>query len=152
MHWFNAGEAGAKRANADRSGVPAPQLYRKVDTRMGKGLFGRLENELAARDKAAGLTMADLLGLPAPQRRLVQWLMRDGEAGWPDVIAHVGQDERAAQTLIDALVERGFVRATTVGGVQRYAARIGTRRKRDLPLNIWTALTNKINGAEGEQS
>lgn len=119
---------------------------------MGKGLFGRLENELAARDKAAGLTMADLLGLPAPQRRLVQWLMRDGEAGWPEVIAHVGQDERAAQTLIDALVERGFVRAITVKGEQRYAARIGARRKRDLPLNIWTALTSKINGAEGEQS
>jgi DNA-binding MarR family transcriptional regulator len=119
---------------------------------MSKGVFGRLENELAARDKAAGLTIADLLSLPAPQRRLVQWLMRDGEANHAAVIAQVGQDEHAAQAMIDALVEQGYVRATTVNNERRYAARLQRRGARDLPLNIWTALSGKIAGAEGDQS
>jgi len=118
---------------------------------MSKGVFGRLEDELSARDKAAGLSAADLLKLPEAQRRLVQWLMREDEMGLSAVVAHVGQDEAAALAIIRALVDQGFVRETVVRGEGRYSVRLGSRRKRSVPLDIWTALTAKIMGAEEEQ-
>jgi hypothetical protein len=118
---------------------------------MSKGIFGRLEDELTARDKAAGLSAVDLLKLPEAQRRLVQWLMREGEMGSAAVVAHVGQDEATALATIRALVEQGFVRETVVRGEARYSTRLGSRRKRSVPLDVWAALTDKIRGVEGEQ-
>lgn len=49
---------------------------------MGEGLFGRLEQELEARDKAAGLSMADILSLPDTLRALVNWMLRKDVAAW----------------------------------------------------------------------
>ncbi|KPV53334.1 hypothetical protein SE17_10240 [Kouleothrix aurantiaca] len=111
---------------------------------MSKGLFGRIEQEIAARDKAAGLTMADLLSLPAPQRRLAQWLLREGDAGLPEAIAQTGQDEATVRGLLGALIDAGFVRETTVDGAPRYSLRVGARRKRDLPASLWSALGAKL--------
>ncbi|HEX2988059.1 MAG TPA: hypothetical protein VHS06_07815 [Chloroflexota bacterium] len=42
------------------------------------GVFDRLQDEMVAREKAAGLTMADVLSLPDPERRLFNWVMRRG--------------------------------------------------------------------------
>jgi len=38
---------------------------------VGRGLFDRLDGELAAREKSPGLSMADLLALPEPQSGLL---------------------------------------------------------------------------------
>ena len=43
---------------------------------MAQGLFDRLQQELVAREKTAGVTAADLLELPPVERQLLSWLMR----------------------------------------------------------------------------
>ena len=44
---------------------------------MGSGLFGRLEQELDAREKTPGLSMGDIISLPDGLRRLVNWMIRE---------------------------------------------------------------------------
>ena len=44
----------------------------------------------------AGVTMVDVLALPDELRTIVIWLMRQGEAGLPELAAHVEQDEASA--------------------------------------------------------
>ena len=43
------------------------------------GLFDRLQGELEAQEKAAGLSIADVLELPDQLRQLVNWMMREGD-------------------------------------------------------------------------
>ena len=109
-----------------------------------KGLFGRLQNELEQRDKAAGLTMADVLELPDSLRSLVNWMMRKEEVTLDQVTEYLSQDDKSAQAMISALVEKGFVREYVVKGVHRYRVRIASRPKRELPTNLWNALGGKL--------
>ena len=111
-----------------------------------EGLFGRLQSELEGREKAAGLSMADVLALPDPLRRLVNWLIRVEEAGLPDVAARLGQPEETARATIADLVERGFLKETRVRGETRYRVRLSPTRPRQVPLDIWSALDERVEG------
>jgi len=110
---------------------------------MAKGLFGRLQQELEAREKVAGLTMADILQLPAAESELVNWLVRSGEVSWSGVVARVGEVARA-QSLLTTLIAKGFVREQEGVGEATYSVRLAPRRKRELPANIWDVLTGKL--------
>lgn len=113
------------------------------------GLFDRLGQELQAREKACGLSMADVLTLPDELRRLFNWMMRQEEVGLAEVAAHIGQDESKARKLIADLVERCFVREIPIGGETRYRVRLAQKRGREVPLNIWQALGEKTEKEEG---
>ena len=110
---------------------------------MAQGLFGRLQQELEAREQVAGLTMADVLQLPAAERQLVNWLIRTGEVSGSAVATHLGQVEQA-QSLLATLVAKGFLREQESGGEMHYHVRLAPRRQRELPDNIWQALTSKL--------
>lgn len=110
---------------------------------MAQGLFGRLQQELETREQVAGLTMADILQLPPAERQLVNWMVRTGEVSAAAVASFLGQAE-GAQSLLAALVAKGFLREYESGGELHYAVRLAPRRQRDLPDNIWQALTTKL--------
>ena len=116
---------------------------------MGQGLFGRLQQELAAREKTDGVTMADLLELPPPERQLMNWLIRTGDVSAPAVATQVG-DQVQAQSLLAKLIACGFVREYTSDGTVYYQVRLAPRRQRNLPANIWQALTDKLGKQAGE--
>jgi hypothetical protein len=88
---------------------------------------------------AAGAHLGDLLELPEPQRRLVQWMMRRGPATLAEVAAHTGQSEQARATL-DALVQQGALQELRGDGARRYRAHLARRAGRHLPAHIWQAL------------
>jgi predicted transcriptional regulator len=111
--------------------------------RMGKGLFGRVQQELEAREKVAGLTMADVLQLPAAERELVNWIVRSGEVSEAAIVTHLGQ-AASAQSLLTTLLDKGFIRAEVIQGEAHYSAHFAPRRKRALPEGIWQALTDKL--------
>lgn len=116
---------------------------------MTKGLFGRLQQELDAREKVAGLTMTDILQLPTAERELVSWMLRNGEVSWAAIVAHLGQTE-TVQNLLADLVAKGFVREQEREDEFHYNVRLAPRRKRNLPANIWQALTDKLEEETGE--
>jgi len=117
---------------------------RKVIGRMSQGLFGRLQQELEAREKVAGLTTADILSLPSDERQLVNWMVRAGDVALADVVAQLGQEEATVQARLAVLIEKGFVREISNQGVTCYQVRMAPRRKRNLPDNLWQALDNLI--------
>jgi len=86
----------------------------------------------------AGVTMVDVLALPDELRTIVTWLMREGEAGLPEVAALVEQDEATARTLVADLVAQGFVQEilNEGEGQPRYRVRLATKRTRKLPLDL----------------
>jgi predicted transcriptional regulator len=111
---------------------------------MSTSVFGRLQTELDAREKAAGLSMADILALPDELRRLVNWILRQEEVSLQQIAAHVGRDEATTHALIAELVERGFVRDMNLKGEQRYRVRLAPKKQRDLPADLWRALNQKL--------
>ncbi len=113
-----------------------------------EGLFGRLQSELEGREKAAGLSMADVLALPDPLRRLMNWLIRAEEVGLADVASRLDQPEESARGIVAELVERGFVRELTVRGEARYRVRLSPTRPRRVPLDVWSALDERVEGPE----
>ncbi len=111
---------------------------------MGGGLFDRLSEEMQAREERVGLTMSDVLALPAPERSLVSWIMRREQATLQDVVSQLGQDEGTARTTLGSLVEQGFLREIAIRGDVHYRARLAPKRGRDIPLNIWQALDDRV--------
>ncbi|MFZ4662318.1 MAG: hypothetical protein ACOYNY_35245 [Caldilineaceae bacterium] len=116
---------------------------------MAQGLFDRLQQELVAREKTAGVTAADLLELPPVERQLLSWLMRSGEVSASTVATHLG-DSAQAQSLLVGLLARGFVREHESDGELYYQVRLAPRRQRTLPATIWQALTDKLGKKAGE--
>ncbi len=112
----------------------------------GEGLFGRLQSELEGRERAAGLSMADVLALPDQLRRLVNWMIRAEEVGLADVAARLAEPEESARAVLADLVERGFVRELTVRGEARYRVRLSPTRPRRVPLDIWRHLDERVEG------
>jgi hypothetical protein len=84
--------------------------------------------------------MLDVLTLPEDQQQAINWMMRQGKVSFALVVAHMGEDERAARTMLDTLMAKGFVRETAVEGQPHYQTHLAGKKKRELPAKIWKAL------------
>lgn len=115
---------------------------------MGRGLFDRLERELATRERSPGLSMSDVLLLPEPLDRLTMWMLRQRQVSIEDVVEFLKQDEQRVQQCLGKLLERGFIRKVTIGETTTYQVRLAPRRKRQLPLDLWQALEDKVEKKE----
>ncbi|MBI2864731.1 MAG: MarR family transcriptional regulator [Chloroflexi bacterium] len=111
---------------------------------MSPGLFDRLNQEMQARDKTPGLTMSDVLVLPEAERRLLNWMMRADEVSLAEVADRLQADETAARARLAELMEKGYVREIDIHGDVRYRVRLAPKRGREIPLNIWSALDDKV--------
>jgi DNA-binding MarR family transcriptional regulator len=108
---------------------------------MSQGLFQRLQQELEAREKFDGLSMADILALPAAERSLINWMVRNGNVTLAEVADHLGLDESGAHMQLAALLEKGYVRETVSHGVTLYQA---------LPENLWQALSTVVDKKDAD--
>lgn len=107
---------------------------------MDEGLLRRLEQELQAHEKVAGLTMADVLALPDTLRTLINWMLRQNQVSLDEVMVQLGQDQARTQSTIDALVDKGFVRPVEIQGETNYKVQMAPQAKRSVPSNSWQAL------------
>lgn len=120
---------------------------------MSGGLFGRLQNELNAREKARGLSMADVLSLPDSERKLVNWLLDQQEASFSALVTNAEESKQNVRVMVDALVMQGFLRKIVRGVGEEniyYQVRFARKRGASLPLNLWSALDDKIGKSETE--
>ena len=110
---------------------------------MGKGLFGRLQSELDAREESPGITMADILTMPDDLRTLVNWMIRRGQVTFAEVCAFLTQDETATRQVIKQLLEKHYAIEFELHGETMYRVRLAPKRRREVPLNVWQALDDK---------
>lgn len=115
---------------------------------MSRGIFDRVEGELAAREKSPGLSMADLLTLPEPQAGLLKWMTRQRAVPFVEVVAFLGGDEEQAHLVLADLLDKGMIRELEMRGARQYAVRLAPKKGRALPGNLWQALSDKIEGEE----
>jgi hypothetical protein len=116
---------------------------------VGRGLFDRVQGELAAREKSPGLSMSDLLTLPEPLGGTLKWMVRQGTVAFGDVVALHGGDETRARLVLRDLIDKGYVVELEMCGVTQYRVRLAPKKGRALPGNLWQALSDKVEG-EGE--
>jgi DNA-binding MarR family transcriptional regulator len=108
------------------------------------GLFDRLQSEIQRREEVVGISPAELLDLSPELRRLVQTITRRGHVTLAELAGAVGMPADEVAPLLAALEEKGFVTASDADGERRYKAQYARRRGREVPLNIWEALTERI--------
>lgn len=105
-------------------------------------MTGKGFNSSGARGEAddSGLSVLDILTLPDDQQQLLNWIMRQGEVKFTDVVAHLGGDEGVARTLLEVLLEQHFVQEIPGEGESLYCIKLACKRRRELPQKIWNAL------------
>lgn len=95
------------------------------------------------KPKASGLSLVDLNKLSDSQRQLVNWMRRQGSCSWQDIVTQMGEDEATVRTLLDTLLEKGFVREISEESGCSYRVNLGERRGRQLPRKLQEALDKK---------
>jgi hypothetical protein len=111
---------------------------------VSEGLFGCLQSEVAAREKSPGLSMRDVMNLPAPLNRLAQWLLREEQATAAGIAGFLGGDAEGAQAIIADWLEQGYLREVAIRDETYYVLRTASKRPREVPLDLWAALQKKV--------
>ena len=91
-------------------------------------------------DSEPSLKMLDVMSLPDEQRSVVNWLIRKTEATLAEIVEQTEQSEPVVQTMLNDLVQQGFVQVIEVEGKQHYRPLLGSKPKSRLSKNIWDAL------------
>jgi hypothetical protein len=108
------------------------------------GLFDRLQDELERRERSEGVSPLDVLELPEDLRAVLQLIARRGAMTAREVAADTGAELEPTQALLASLEQKGFLRVTDATGEPTYKRYLGHRRARTVPLNIWDALSDKV--------
>ena len=70
-----------------------------------------------------------MLDLPDSLRDIINWMIRGKEVDFAQVTARLGNDERAARQMLDALLEKGYIREIDVNGQSHYRVRLTLKHK-----------------------
>lgn len=107
-------------------------------------LFDRLQSEIETRQRMEGITPADLLDLSPELRRIVNTITRRREMSLAEIVLELDMRPSEAKELLDTLVGKGFLKAFAVRGELYYKTLFARRRGREIPLNVWDALSDKV--------
>jgi DNA-binding IclR family transcriptional regulator len=119
---------------------------------MAKGLFGRVDDELKAREKTPGLNVGELYSIEdATLRSLLIFMVREQETEISQLTAHTKKDENAIRALLKDLIEQGYVREIQVKDKVTYRVRL-IHTKQGAAADVWQSLVSKILEEIGDDS
>lgn len=110
---------------------------------MSSNLPHNTGNEEENSQSAAGVSMGDILSLPAAERQIVNWLVRQREATVAQVATQIERSDEIVLELLDRLVKQGFIQYTEIEGERLYRPRLAPKRNRSVPKNIWDKLGDR---------
>ncbi|MFB0534170.1 MAG: helix-turn-helix domain-containing protein [Anaerolineae bacterium] len=108
------------------------------------GLFDRLQSEIETRQRMEGITPADLLDLSPELRRIINMIMRRREMSLAEIVLELDMRPSEVRGLLDTLVEKGVLKTFEVKEELRYKTFFAPKRVREVPLNVWEALSDKV--------
>jgi hypothetical protein len=106
-------------------------------------MFAQLKRELdqvPPLAEAGELNMSNLLGFPPGLRQLITWIMRQKLVQVGKVASFLGLDEPTSQTLMDLLVQKGFVEEASSAEGPQYQVPVRSSRNYRVPERIWKVL------------
>jgi predicted ArsR family transcriptional regulator len=101
------------------------------------------ESPAQEHSKASGLNLFKLNQLPDSQRQLINWMRRKGDCSLQEIATQIGEHDEAVRTLLDTLLEKGFLRELLGESSPSYRVNIAAKRGRELPLKLKQALEKK---------
>jgi DNA-binding MarR family transcriptional regulator len=107
------------------------------------GLFNRIQKEVDTRAKQEGITLADLLDLSPPLRRLMNRITREGQLSVGEAAELLEETPANARQTLNTLVEKGYLEREQLEGEWVYRTRFARKRPRQVPAGIWSALENR---------
>ena len=105
------------------------------------GIFKHLQNEIDEREKREGITLAELLDLSPPLRRLMNRVTRLGELSLTNAADELNQSKEATQDMLNSLVEKGYLLREKQESEWIYRTRFAKKRGTSLPPGIWSAVS-----------
>src|SRR5262245_17426463 len=104
-------------------------------------MFEQLLSELASRPVVQGITMVDVLDMPAPLDGVLRRMIREGALSLGRLAQELALTEEQTRMLGALLVEKGIVTAEPPdGGDPVYRVRFATARRRPLPARLLDGL------------
>lgn len=116
------------------------------------GLFDRLQDEINARDKNEGLSPIDLLDMPEALAGVINHIIRKNGMKLEDIAEELGQPVAETQTMLDELVQKGYIRRVEVRDEEIwYKAQFGRKADKALSMSIWSALDGVVEDEEKQR-
>jgi MinD-like ATPase involved in chromosome partitioning or flagellar assembly len=84
-----------------------------------------------------GLSMAELVDLPAPQRQLIAWMMRKGHITLSEAVSYTNQTEIEIQAILGTLIQQGFIQTYLSSGETYYQLRLAPKRGSRISEKLW---------------
>ena len=104
-------------------------------------MFEQLLSELASRPVVQGITMIDVLDMPAPLDSVLRRMLREGALSVGRLAQELGLTEDQARMLGALLVEKGIMTAEQpASGEPAYRVRFAAARQRRLPAKLLDGL------------
>src|SRR5262245_23198696 len=104
-------------------------------------MFEQLLSELASRPTMQGITMIDVLDLPAPLSAALRHMIQAGALPLSDLAAELALSDDQAHVLVALLVEKGMLAIEPASDQgPSYRVRFATTRRSRLPASLLKAL------------
>jgi DNA-binding MarR family transcriptional regulator len=107
------------------------------------GIFDRMQQEIDTQEKREGITLADLLDLSPPLRRLMNRITREGQLSVEDAAELLEGTSADARQTLNTFVEKGYLEREQQEGEWVYRTRFARKRPRQIPVGIWSALEDR---------
>lgn len=104
------------------------------------GIFKHLQNEVQEREKREGITLADLLELSPPLRRLMNRVTRYGELTATQAAELLDETPENIAEMLNQLAANGYLLREKREGVWVYQVHLARKRGASLPPGIWSVL------------
>jgi hypothetical protein len=107
-------------------------------------MFEQLLSQLANRPATQGISMIDMLDMPAPLDAVLRHMLREGPLSLSRFAQELALDERQARALGTLLAEKGIVTIEELAsGEFVYRVRFAVARRRELPARLLDGLEEK---------
>ncbi|MGC9356345.1 MAG: hypothetical protein ACP5GX_00675 [Anaerolineae bacterium] len=104
------------------------------------GIFQHLQDEIEDREGREGISLAELLELSPPLRRLMNRITRHGQLTAEQAAEEVDMDVDDVREMLDGLVGKGYLLREEHEEGWVYLIRFARKRGATLPPGIWSAL------------
>ncbi|HWG84028.1 MAG TPA: hypothetical protein VNT60_00995 [Deinococcales bacterium] len=110
--------------------------------------FQRIIAEIEAWPKSEGVKLSDVMNLNEPLRTALNTVVRDGSATIEDFAAVLGLNAEEANTVVDQLLDHGFLREVEGEDRTQYRLWYAPAHRREKPLDLWTRVLDHLEGDE----
>lgn len=115
------------------------------------GIFKHLQDEIDDRENREGISLAELLELSPPLRRLMNRITRHGKLTVAQAAQEVEMCEEEVRQMLDALVGKGYLAREEGEDGWLYMVRFARKRGATLPPGIWSALSKRTQEEDDEE-